>query len=261
MQLSLPPIFKQFRYSQLGTDPTSSGDGTSTNRLYMNSIWSSKRLRVVIPLTVLLLLLAIGVYFHDNIALPALPDYPSLSHGTPGTGSKDLVSTNADILNAVAPSIDWSRFAYVQYVTNLPYLCNSVMLFEILERLGCRSERLMMYPQGWSPDTKEGNQESTESRLLRIARDKYKVHLQPIHVQSRASSDRKLLDLKRLLDSNTFSSNMGGELHQTLSNEPNPVRPSPQSRLGLHSPPMPRRTIPPSLCPRRHATRLLAMEK
>ena len=191
MQLSLPPIFKQFRYSQIASDSTSAGDGNTTNRLYVSSIWNSKRLRVVVPLTILLLLVAGGVYYHDNITLPTLPDYSSLSPGAPATDSKDLVHTNPDILNSVAPSIDWSRFAYVQYVTNLPYLCNSVMLFEILDRLGCRPGRLMMYPQGWNPDTKEGENENTESRLLKKARDKYNVQLQPIHVQSRASSDRK----------------------------------------------------------------------
>ena len=31
--------------------------------------------------------------------------------------------------------VDWSQFAYTQYVTNLDYLCNSVMLFERLHQL------------------------------------------------------------------------------------------------------------------------------
>ena len=47
----------------------------------------------------------------------------------------------------------------------------------------------MMYPEGWNADTSEGEKENDESRLLRIARDKYKVKLQPIHVQARASAD------------------------------------------------------------------------
>ena len=65
------------------------------------------------------------------------------------------------------------------------------MLFAILDRLGCRPDRLMMYPQGWRADISEGEQENDETRLLRIARDKYKVKLQPIHVQSKAAGDRK----------------------------------------------------------------------
>ncbi|KAK9251415.1 nucleotide-diphospho-sugar transferase [Lipomyces tetrasporus] len=65
--------------------------------------------------------------------------------------------------------IDWSRFAYVQYVTNTAYLCNSVMLFEILHRLGSKAHRLMM--------------------LLRQARDKYGVKLMPIEIQRRATSE------------------------------------------------------------------------
>ena len=86
-------------------------------------------------------------------------------------------------------STGWSQFAYVQYVTNLPYLCNSVMLFESLHRLGCKPDRLMMYPSGFYLDDN-----STESRLLMKARDEYKVKLKPIDVQRRTDThDRKLL--------------------------------------------------------------------
>ena len=82
--------------------------------------------------------------------------------------------------------VDWSRFAYVQYVTNLPYLCNSVMLFEALNRLGCMPDRLMMYPDHFSLEDN-----STEAILLRKARDEYKVILKPIEVQRRGGNDRK----------------------------------------------------------------------
>ena len=87
-------------------------------------------------------------------------------------------------------STAWSRFAYVQYVTNLPYLCNSIMLFERLHSLGCKPDRLMMYPSGFSFDDN-----STESRLLTKARDEYKVKLMPVDVQRRRDTqDRKLLE-------------------------------------------------------------------
>ena len=84
-------------------------------------------------------------------------------------------------------TIDWSQFAYVQYVTNLPYLCNSVMLFESLHSLGCRPDRLMMYPSGFSVED-----DSTEARLLKKARDEYSVILAPIEVQRRTSNDRTI---------------------------------------------------------------------
>lgn len=73
---------------------------------------------------------------------------------------------------------DWSRFAYAQYVTDKNYLCNSLMIFEALQRLGSRAERLMMYPEQWSLES-----DSSESILLRKARDDYNVKLVPIHVQ------------------------------------------------------------------------------
>lgn len=79
---------------------------------------------------------------------------------------------------------DWSQFAYVQYVTNLPYLCNSIMLFESLQRLGCKPDKLMMYPFEFSLED-----ESTEARILRKARDEYNVILKPIKIQRRANND------------------------------------------------------------------------
>ena len=82
--------------------------------------------------------------------------------------------------------VDWHRFAYVQYVTNLPYLCNSVMLFESLHRLGCKPDRLMMFPSHFSLEDN-----STEALLLRKAREEYSVILSPIEVQRRQGNDRK----------------------------------------------------------------------
>ncbi|KAL4804759.1 glycosyltransferase family 8 protein [Aspergillus unguis] len=81
--------------------------------------------------------------------------------------------------------IDWSRFAYAQYVTNTPYLCNSVMLFETLHRLKSKADRLMIYPDNFQVD----NGLSSEGRLLQKARDEYGVKLMPVKVQSRAGGD------------------------------------------------------------------------
>lgn len=82
--------------------------------------------------------------------------------------------------------IDWSRFAYVQYVTNAEYLCNSVMLFEALHRLGSKADRLMMYPSNFAIDSDGG---SREAFLLRKAQDVYSVTLVPIEIQRRSGHD------------------------------------------------------------------------
>ncbi len=89
-------------------------------------------------------------------------------------------------LSAAQPdqTVDWSRFAYVQYVTNTEYLCNSVMLFERLHTLGTRADKLMMYPAQFTP-----GDSSQEGRLLVKARDEYGVKLTPIQVQHRDGAD------------------------------------------------------------------------
>lgn len=109
---------------------------------------------------------------------------------------------NFDYLGAVHPPnaepvaecaekmVDWSRFAYTQYITNTEYLCNSVMLFETLHRLGSKADRLMMYPARMHPDP-DPTSTSTESRLLLKAQNDYGVKLMPIEVQHRSGGDCK----------------------------------------------------------------------
>ncbi|KAE8151814.1 nucleotide-diphospho-sugar transferase [Aspergillus avenaceus] len=87
-------------------------------------------------------------------------------------------------LSHTSPNANWSRFAYAQYVTNIAYLCNSVMIFEALSRLGSKADRFMMYPSNYQVDST-----SEAGRLLSLARDKYNVRLVPITVQRRNSDD------------------------------------------------------------------------
>ncbi|KAF2093440.1 alphaN-acetylglucosamine transferase, partial [Rhizodiscina lignyota] len=78
--------------------------------------------------------------------------------------------------------VDWTKFAYVQYVTNEAYLCNSVMIFESLHRLKSKPNRLMMHPDSWKLDDPGLNSET--KMLLEKARDEYGVELNPIQVQN-----------------------------------------------------------------------------
>ncbi|OJD38572.1 glucose n-acetyltransferase 1 [Diplodia corticola] len=78
--------------------------------------------------------------------------------------------------------VDWSRFAYSQYATNGAYLCNSVMLFDQLHRLGSRADRVLFYPEEW--DLTVESSTDRDSQLLLMARDKLGVTLRPTNMQS-----------------------------------------------------------------------------
>lgn len=84
--------------------------------------------------------------------------------------------------------VDWSQFAYTQYVTNSDYLCNSVMIFETLDRLSSRADRVMLYP---SKMFKSDNDTSLDAELIIKARDEYNVKLVPITVQHKDNADGK----------------------------------------------------------------------
>ncbi|PGH33759.1 hypothetical protein GX50_03416 [[Emmonsia] crescens] len=82
--------------------------------------------------------------------------------------------------------VDWSRFAYAQYTTDETYLCNSLMIFETLQRLQTKPDRILMYPNHWSTNT---TQPGIIAKMLLKARDEFEVKLRPISVLQ-ASSDQ-----------------------------------------------------------------------
>ena len=81
---------------------------------------------------------------------------------SPGTW---MIAPRASITSLTPTSVDWPRYAYVQYVTSTAYLCNSMKLFEILHRLGSRADRVMVYP-GYLSTAEESS--TLESRLLTV---------------------------------------------------------------------------------------------
>ncbi|KAF4948017.1 hypothetical protein FGADI_10012 [Fusarium gaditjirri] len=87
--------------------------------------------------------------------------------------------------------LDWSRFAYTQYVTNSEYLCNSLMFFEALQRLGSRPDRVMMVPESMlEPEMVN----SSDAYLLNKARHQYNVKLVPIAIQTNWAGDATWAD-------------------------------------------------------------------
>lgn len=84
-------------------------------------------------------------------------------------------------------TIDWRKFAYVQYATVPDYLCNSVLIFASLNETDSKADRVLLYPENWSANVNESN--SVQTRLLTIARDEYRVILKPIKVQRKNSAD------------------------------------------------------------------------
>ncbi|KAJ5718717.1 CAZyme family GT8 [Penicillium malachiteum] len=87
--------------------------------------------------------------------------------------------SGSDLADLAEKQVEWSRFAYTQYATDRPYLCNSLMFFEALHRLGSKADRLLMYPSDF---LKSESDSSIEARLLRFARDEYAVKLKPVDV-------------------------------------------------------------------------------
>ena len=76
--------------------------------------------------------------------------------------------------------IDWSRYAYTQYATSETYLCNSVMVFEALQRLGSQADRVLFYPKEW--DLVVENESYRISQLLVMAKEQLNVQVVPVTI-------------------------------------------------------------------------------
>lgn len=178
MKISFLSRFSAFQYfpHNQGLLPTAD---CSSSCSCLRTPWKFKQIRVVACALALLLSTVLVIYAHRIRVVDA-------------SGNRHIINSN-DMLLEVAHRVDWPRFAYVQYVTDPSYLCNSLMLFDTLHRLGCRAERLMMYPDHWIPgvdgQTAE-NKDSQESHLLALARDRFGVKLDPIKVVSKHGGDR-----------------------------------------------------------------------
>ena len=153
--------------------------------LYAGSASATRKLRLLwVPVVFFLTLLALGHQWH---ALRV----PSIAIGQTQTKTKD---------DTLAPfeggsNIDWSRYAYTQYVTNSDYLCNSVMILELLHKLGSRADRVVMYPSHMFNDTHAANGGATQNddiRLLMKARDEFGAKLIPIQVTHRDGNDGEM---------------------------------------------------------------------
>lgn len=107
--------------------------------------------------------LYIAVFFlFVYLLLPSHPASPSIDiDGTPGV-------------------VDWSSYAYSLYATDSATLCHAILVFEALSRLGSKADRVLFYPNYW--DTLIRDSTDRDSQLLVMARDRYKVKLQPIQL-------------------------------------------------------------------------------
>ncbi|PKY03740.1 nucleotide-diphospho-sugar transferase [Aspergillus campestris IBT 28561] len=77
--------------------------------------------------------------------------------------------------------VDWSRYGYTVYATSSAYICNALMVFEALDRLGSRAKRVLFYPEQWDVfmESDRGRDES----LLVAAAERYGVQLVPVDAQ------------------------------------------------------------------------------
>ncbi|RDW77231.1 glycosyltransferase family 8 protein [Coleophoma cylindrospora] len=178
MAQSLPPFLQQDLHYRPTPKSAEAGFLSGTTRqisvLNIGMQAGSRRTRVVLAAVVL----ALFVYLLAPRSHRIYLDYPIPQ------------------VQQIEDAVDWSRFAYVQYVTSTAHLCSSLMIFEALHRFGSKAERLMMIPLYMANIQDES---SVENKLLKKAVEAYNVKLAPIQIQNKgtdptwASSYTKLL--------------------------------------------------------------------
>ncbi|KAF2011635.1 glycosyltransferase family 8 protein [Aaosphaeria arxii CBS 175.79] len=76
------------------------------------------------------------------------------------------------------PPVNWHRYAYSLYATDSATLCHAVLIFDALAKFGSKADRILFYPKQW--DTIVSGPRDRDSQLLVMARDVYKVKLEPV---------------------------------------------------------------------------------
>ena len=189
----------------------------------IHRILRSRRIRTILTFVFITAI----IYFW-----PSIPNFDILGRFTGPTCLRSPAITPP--LPYLGDGIEWSRYAYAQYVTNTEYLCNSVMIFETLDRLGSKPDRLMMYPSSFLHEAKE---DSVEIRLLLKAKNDYGVKLMPIEVQHRKNTFCMPLPPHSHPAANTHRS-LGRKLYQASSLQPNSIRTASSPRLRFHNSPI-----------------------
>ncbi|CAI6260981.1 unnamed protein product [Periconia digitata] len=140
-------------------------------------------------ISLFLVLLLAGIMFFSTSLQKPLSDISARIHFPNRHNESSTVPTQVCDPHPDTTSIRWSDFAYVQYVTNPSYLCNSLMIFEALRRHNTKAELLMLYPQEWELPAVNESGTSYESKLLAKARDMYGANLSPIKVKTFKNDD------------------------------------------------------------------------
>lgn len=180
-------MFWRRKYSPLASEDV---EGGLKSPIKISSWFMLRRVRAAFVAASLLLLF--GVLFshypdiHERVrdfAYVASAPAPAACNcsATASNGKPEVVDDGS---SSTEPSVDWSNFAYVQYVTNPSYLCNSLMIFEALRRYNAKADLLMMYPHQWEIPSDAAAGASFETNLLLQARDVYKVNMAPIQVKT-----------------------------------------------------------------------------
>lgn len=131
-----------------------------------------------------------GSGIDSEVGLPSANETDTAKKETSVTKEEPLpeVEVKQDSIN-----VNWTEFAYVQYATEIDYLCNSLMLFEQMHNLEIKPEKVLLYPKEWGvpeegplPDynVTEG---PNELYLIQKARDEFGVKLKPTQVIRLAS--------------------------------------------------------------------------
>ncbi|KAK5119183.1 hypothetical protein LTR85_007797 [Meristemomyces frigidus] len=75
---------------------------------------------------------------------------------------------------------DWSRYAYVSYATDDHNMCNAFMVFEALDRLGSKADRVLLHNPEWASVAQGG--QDRNSQLMTLAAKQYNVKLKPVRL-------------------------------------------------------------------------------
>lgn len=121
LQQSISSFFKLSHNDRLGSS-NSMTEGNIAMFYFLHIFYSKRICKLVLILLISLLLTWTSTWLTNTCSIAKFF----------APGFITTTCQNSMVKDSLKESIDWSRFACIQYATNLPYFCNLVMVFEIL---------------------------------------------------------------------------------------------------------------------------------
>ncbi|KAF1987921.1 glycosyltransferase family 8 protein [Aulographum hederae CBS 113979] len=112
------------------------------------------------------------------------PSSNPASKGARPVGKKHKNHASLQGYFSYAPAVDWSKYAYVQYVRTVNEACSAVMMFEELHESKSPARRMLMFPSWWVGGQNTGDRTGSSTEAQEVEAQRLRKREEDEHVDT-----------------------------------------------------------------------------